>query len=113
MSDEDFEDDLKKRRRKLIEASHTPRTKEEIQKALSGFKSRNLEIIIDDKECTITRTFEAMIGDNNKKQTRTEVSLTVSGNLHRPIEDFVHDMRWLQAQAGSIQEAQKGIISRR
>lgn len=115
MDELELEDDLKKRRRKLIEASKTPRTKEEVKKVLEKYKAKGFEVIVDDKECTITRTFSAMVVDpsNNKAARREEVSLTVSGNLYRPIEDFDHDARWLMAQAGSIMDAQKGIISRR
>lgn len=112
--EEEF-DELKLRRKKLIEASRSPRTKEEIEKVLKQYKGRGIEIIIDDKECTITKTFEATINDpnNNQVKRRQEVSLTVSGNLFRPIEDFIHDARWLSAQVGSIQDAQKGVVTGR
>lgn len=114
MSD-DIQDDLKIRRRKLIEASKTPRTKEEVEKALKEYRPRGIRFIYDEREVTITRDFEALVSDpnNNKIQRRQEVTLTVTGNLYRPIEDFVHDVRWLLAQAASIQDAQKTISHRR
>lgn len=110
--EEEF-DDLKIRRRKLIEASKTPRTKEEIEKILKPYKTRNIDILVDDRECTITHHFEALVGDNNKQQRRVEATYAVSGNLFRPLDDFLHDMKWLLAQVGTVREAQKGIIGRR
>lgn len=113
--EDEIQDDLKIRRRKLITASKTARTKEEVQEALKGFKSRGIFFTYDEKEVTLTRVFEALVSDpnNNKIQRRQEVTLTVTGNLFRPIEDFVHDARWLLAQAGAIQDAQKTLTIRR
>ena len=114
MADQMFEDELQIRRRKLINASKTARTKEEVEKVLIPFKSRGIHFLYDEKEVVISRDFEAMIQDpaNNKVSRRTEVTLTVSGNLFRPIEDFVHDARWLLAQAGAIQDAQRTVSHR-
>lgn len=107
--DDEIEDDLKIRRRKLIQASKSARTKEEVQEALKPFKSKGITFIYDEREVTITREFQAIIHDpnNNKSQRREEVTITVSGNLFRPIEDFLHDCKWLLAQASSIQDAQR------
>lgn len=115
MADDVIEDELLLRRRKLIKASKSARTKEEIEIALKPFKSRGVNFVYDDREVTITRDFEASITDptNNKVQRRKEVTLTVSGNLFRPIEDFVHDVKWLLAQAASIQDAQRTLSIRR
>lgn len=113
MTEEDFVDHLAQRRRYLMECAKKARTPEEIKAKLSPYK-KTIDILIDDKECTITYSFEAVISDpnNNKKPYRKEASLSVTGNLFRPIEDFDFDVRWLMAQARSISEAQRGIISR-
>jgi len=115
MADNQIEDELMIRRRKLIAASKTPRTKEEVEKVLLPYKARGIKFIYDEREVTITRDFDAMITDanNNAIKRKKEVTLTVSGNLFRPIEDFDHDARWLLAQAGAIQEAQKTLTTRR
>lgn len=112
---DNIDDELMIRRRKMIKASQTKRTQEEVEIALKPFKSKGINYVFDEKEVTITRDFEALITDpgNNKIQRRKEVTLTVSGNLFRPIEDFIHDVKWLLAQAASIQDAQKIISYRR
>jgi hypothetical protein len=112
--DDDMQDELKLRRRRLIEASKTPRTKEEINEVLKPYKSKGFSWIVDDRECTITREFVAYTTDpsNNKIQRARDVILAVSGNLRRPIEDFVFDVKMLLASAGAIQEAQRTLTRR-
>lgn len=78
--DDEIEDDLKIRRRKLIQASKSARTKEEVQEALKPFKSKGITFIYDEREVTITREFQAIIHDpNNKSQRREEVCQGIGG----------------------------------
>lgn len=112
----DENNEFQKRRKRLLDASESPRTKIEIEDALKkNFKGKRLNLVVDDRTWNLSIEFDAVIRDpnNNKAQQVIETELNNCGSLYMPLSDIMNQAAWLIANVGMVRKGGLGGDIRR